>query len=191
MKETLARCGLATAAVGAVALGLVGGPAASAEPDAGAAQGPAPAKIVMKFNGEKQKLFFAGSKEVVAGQPLKIVNTVKPSKHGPHTFSLVQESLRPSTRAEGNRCFAPGKLCRRIAVAHKVDFDTFAIGQPVVKVGKSGWDRMFTKDAKGDSWFTAKLGATLSQKVTAAPGTSLDYFCAIHPEMKGTIDVVE
>ena len=189
MKRSLPRCGLATAAVGAVALGLVGGPAASAESDAGAAQGPAPAKIVMKFNGKK--LFFAGSKEVVAGQPLKIVNTVKPSKHGPHTFSLVQESLRPSTRAEANKCFAPGKLCRRIAVAHKVDFDTFAARLAVVKVGKSGWDRMFTKDAKGDSWFTAKLGATLSQKVTAAPGTSLEYFCAIHPEMKGTIDVVE
>ncbi|MDQ3647413.1 MAG: hypothetical protein M3433_02290 [Actinomycetota bacterium] len=189
MKRSLPHCGLATAAAGAVALGLVGGPAASADSDAGAAQGPAPAKIVMKFNGEK--LFFAGSKEVVAGRALKIVNTIKPRAHGPHTFTLVQESLRPSSGAEVNKCFAPGKICRRITVAHKVDFDTGATRLPVVKAGKSGWDRMFSKDAKGDSWFTAKLGATFSQKVTAAPGTSLDYFCAIHPEMKGTIDVVE
>ncbi|MDQ3588419.1 MAG: hypothetical protein M3375_08735 [Actinomycetota bacterium] len=189
MKRTLPRCGLATAAAGAVALGLVGGPAASAESDAGAAQGPAPAKIVMKFNGEK--LFFAGSKEVVAGRALKIVNTVKPSKHGPHTFSLAQESVIPRTKRAGERCFAPGGICRRIVAAHKVDFEKEAIGLPVVKAGKSGWDRMFSKAAKGDSWFTAKLGATLSQKVTAAPGTSLTYFCAIHPEMRGKIDVVE
>ncbi len=169
-------------------LGLVGGPAASAGPDAGAA-GPAPAKIVMKSNGKR--LFFTGADEVVAGQRLKIVNTIKPRAHGPHTFSLASESVIPGNRKEVNRCFAPGKICRRIALAHKVDFDTGATRLPVVKAGKFGWDRMFSNDAKGDSWFTIKLGATFSQKVTAKPGTSLSYFCAIHPEMQGKIDVVE
>jgi plastocyanin len=189
MKKTLARCGLATAATGAVALGLVGGPAASAEPDAGAAQGPAPAKIVMKFNGEK--LFFAGAKEVVAGQPLKIVNTIKPRKHGPHTFSLTEESVIPRTRRAGERCFAPSKICLAIAVAHKFNPRTEKVNLPVVKAGKSGWDKMFTKDAKGDSWYTEKLGGSFSQKVTAEPGTTLHYMCAVHPQMQGKIDVVE
>jgi plastocyanin len=188
MKKTLARCGLTTAATGAVALGLVGGPAASAEPDAGAAQGPAPAKIVMKVNGSK--LVFSGSSEVVAGQPLKIVNRTRPRKFGPHTFSLVEESLHPRP-TEFRKCFSPGKICLRIAAAHKFDPKTERVNLKVVKTGKPGWDRMFTSSAKGDSWFTEKLGASLSQKVTAAPGTTLHYMCAVHPEMHGEIDVVE
>ncbi len=189
MKRSLPRWGLATAAVGAVALGLVGGPAASADSDAGAAQGPAPAKIVMKFNGKK--LLFTGATEVVAGHPLKIVNATKPRKFGPHTFSLTEESLIPRTRRAGERCFAPSKICLAIAVAHKFNPRTEKVGLPVVKAGKPGWDKMFTENAKGDSWYTEKLGASFSQKVTAQPGTTLTYMCAVHPEMQGKIDVVE
>ncbi len=188
MKRNLPRCGVAAAAAGAVAFGLVGGPAASAGGSAGSAQ-EEPATIKMKFNGKR--FSFAGPTEVAAGQQLKILNTTKPRKVGPHTFSLVEESLLPATRKARKGCFAPGKICMDIAVAHKVNFKTEKVNKPVVKAGAAGWNRMFTKNAEGDSWFTVKLGASFSQKVTAEAGTTLTYLCAIHPEMQGRIEVVE
>ncbi len=188
MNGNLPRCGLAAAAAGAVVLGLVGGPAASAGSDAGATQA-SPATITMRFNGERT--FFAGAKQVVAGQPLRILNTSRPQRIGPHTFSLTKESVTPQTGRQFRNCFAPGGICRKIAVAHKIDFDTGASGARVVKAGLAGWDKEFTKTAKGDSWFSDRKGASFSQKVTALPGTTLHYFCAIHPEMSGEIRVVE
>ena len=187
MKRTRIRCGLAATAMGAVALGLIGGSPATAGPNAGAAK--APATIIGKFNGKR--LVFAAPKEVVAGQPLKIVNRTKPRKFGPHTFSLAEESLIPGTRREGEKCFSPGRICLDIAAAHEFNEKTGKVNRPVVRAGKSGWNRVFTRNAKGDSWYTEKLGASFSQKVTAAAGTTLYYVCAIHPEMQGKIDVVE
>ena len=187
MKRNLPRCGLATAATGALALGLVGGPAASADSDAGSAK--APATILMKFNGKR--FFFDGPEEVAAGQPLKIVNTTKPRKVGPHTFSLTEQSLRPNTPKERKQCFSPGKVCLQIAVAHEFDPKTEKINKDVVKAGKAGWDLEFTKRSEGDSWYTEKLGASFSQKVTAEAGTTLRYLCAVHVGMQGKIKVVE
>ncbi len=188
MTRNLPRCGLAAAATGALALGLAGGPAASAGSDAGTAK--APATIAMKFDGKK-RVFFDGPEEVVAGQPLKIVNMTKPRKIGPHTFSLTERDLRPDTKQERKGCFAPGKICLQIALAHEFDPKTEKINKDVVKTGKAGWDKQFTKKAAGDSWYTEKLGGTFSQKVSAEAGSTLFYLCAVHPGMKGKIEVVE
>ena len=187
MKRNLPRCGLAAAATGALALGLVGGPAASAGSDAGTAK--ASATIEMKFNGKR--FFFDGPEEVTAGQALKIVNKTKPRKLGPHTFSLTDQSLRPGTPKERKQCFSPGKVCLDIAVAHEFDPKTETINKDVVKAGKPGWDVEFTKRKEGDSWYTEKLGGSFSQKVSAEAGTTLRYFCAIHVGMQGKFKVVE
>ena len=120
-----------------------------------------------------------------------MLNKTKLRKFGPHTFSLVEQSVLPDTKKERRQCFSPGKLCMDIAVAHKFNPRTERINQKLVKAGNAGWDEAFTNRAKGDSWYTEKLGASFQQKVTAAPGTTLYYFCAIHPEMQRGIEVVE
>ena len=62
------------------------------------------------------------------------------------------------------------------------------MGRPVVDSGKTGWDKSFGK--KGDSWFAEAKGDKHSRKVTAKVGTTLTYFCAIHPNMVGKIKVI-
>ena len=182
------RYGMSAAAAGALAIAAVGGPAALADGGAGTAQ-EEPATINMKLtrNGPA----FGGAKQVTAGEQLRIVNRTKPRKIGPHTFSLTKASVIPNTRRESKNCFSPGHICMDIAVAHKFNPRTEKINQPIVKAGAPGWDREFTNSRKGDSWYTQTLGADFSQKVSAEAGTVLYYFCAIHPEMQGSIEVVD
>ena len=183
MNANLPRRGLASAAVGVLALALAGGPAASAGTDAG------PATIKMKLDGKR--LFFAGPAEVSSGQRLEIRNATKPRKVGPHTFSLTERSVRPNTKQERKRCFSPGQICMDIAIAHKFNPRTERVNQQVVKAGKAGWDLEFTDRSKGDSWYTEQLGESFTQKVTAEPGTTLRFMCAVHVGMQGKIKVVE
>ena len=180
------RYGMSAAAAGALAIAAVGGPAAIA--DGGGAAQAEPATINMKLtrNGPT----FGGAKQVTAGQQLRIVNRTKPRRVGPHTISLTRESVIPNTRKERRNCFTPGKICTAIAVAHKFNPRTEKINQPLVKAGAAGWDTEFTRRRKGDSWYTEKLGEDFSQVVSAEAGTVLHYFCAIHPEMRGEIEVV-
>ena len=179
------RLGLAAAV--AATLAVAGGPAASAGDEAGAAQ--SPATVLMKFNGKR--LLFDAPQQVSAGQTLQIVNRTKTRRFGPHTFSLVEETLLPDTRQERRGCFAPRKICLEIALAHEFDPRTERVDKKVVRAGRSGWSKMFTRDAKGDSWYTEKLGTSFGQPVTAEAGSTLSYMCAVHPEMQGKIEVVE
>ena len=94
--------------------------------------------------------------------------------HDPHTVSIVAAKDLPRS---AENCPA----CQAVQQAH------FPHGQnsppvPVVNVGKPGLDR------PGDSilWMSGRV----SVKVTAAAGTVLHYFCAVHPWMQGTITVV-
>jgi len=179
-----ARRGLpAAVAVGALAVALGAGPSG--------AQTPAePAEIVMKIDG--RSLDFKGSKQVVAGEQLRIRNATNPRRIGPHTFTLVTARLLPKPRSFKG-CFGRGRICRRVAVAHRVNFKTEKVGRPLFKTGKEGWDKSFTRNrtSTGDTWFTARKSETISQVVSAKAGTTLRYMCAIHPEMQGRIDVVQ
>ena len=77
-----------------------------------------------------------------------------------------------------------------IAAAHKFDEDTGTVGRPLVRAGKPGWNRPFTRERKGDTWYSETDGETFSQRVSARRGKTLRYVCAIHPEMQGKIKVV-
>lgn len=184
---TLRRRGLAAAALagGALMIGLGAGATASAGGDAGAAARTATVTMQLK-NG---KFFFTGSERVRAGSKLRIRNNTDPSKGGPHTFSLVSKSVVPDTRKEQSTCFESG-ICLPIAMAHEFDEATEKIGRPLVRAGRRGWDRSFTTKRKGDSWYTETDGETFSQKVSARPGRTLRYMCAVHPEMQGKIKVI-
>lgn len=167
------------ASVAALALVAIGaGSASAADP------------VVMEL--KKGKLIFSGPETVIAGEQLEIVNDTNPKQVGPHTFTLVTEESLPKTRKAMNSCFAPKKICLAIAQWHGFNPKTERISKNLVKAGPAGWSTMGNATGKkGDSWYTEKKGATFSQAVTATPGTSLYYICAVHPEMQGETEVVE
>jgi len=186
MMRNLPRCGLAATVAGALAFGLVGGPAASAE-DAGTA-GDA-ATITMNF--KRGKFFFSGATQVTAGADLRIRNSTNPRSGGPHTFTLVKRSLLPTTEQARARCGMFKGVCGDVARAHQINPKTFQVGRPLFKAGKPGWNKVFTAKAAGDTWYSETVNETFSQAVhPSAAGKSLSYMCVVHPEMQGRIKVV-
>jgi hypothetical protein len=179
----LARYGAATAGVAAIA--LIGGPAVLAQ-DPG--DTPEPTTITMEVQGKR--LFFDGPATVVRGQELQIVNNTSVRKVGPHTFSLAKKSVLPDTPREFRQCFTPGKICMDIATAHKFNPKTEKIAKPVVNAGVKGWNRGFTNNRTGDSWYTETKDESHTRRVTASAGSTLRFLCAVHPDMQGKIKVV-
>lgn len=126
---------------------------------------------------------------VRAGESLEVVNETDPKKVGPHSLSLVAESALPRTAQARKSCFAPGRLCERVARWHRLDFETGKVGTPLVDVGPKGWSTMGSATKKGDSWFTEKRDESIVRPISAEPQT-LHFFCLIHPWMQGETEVL-
>lgn len=173
-------------ALGAIAaLGLTGLVSTGAQAENGDADRAENATITMEVKGKK--LFFEGPRSVDRGGELEIVNNTDPKKIGPHTFSLIEKDLYPELSKEAiKECFKKG-VCLRILKAHKVDLKKEEVGRTVARFGKEGWDEAFGR--RGDSWFALQQDDSFSQKVSAKAGSTLYYFCDIHPEMQGKIKV--
>lgn len=173
-------------ALGAIAaLGVTGLVSTGARAESGDADRAESSTITMEAKGKE--LFFEGPRSIDRGNELEIVNDTDTKQIGPHTFSLIEKDLYPELSKEAIKaCFKKG-VCLRIAKAHKVDFKTEEIGRIVARVGKEGWDTSFGR--RGDSWFSLEQDESFSQKVSAKAGSTLYYFCAIHPEMQGKIKV--
>ena len=97
----------------------------------------------------------------------------------PHTLSIVDAADVPSTIDDVFNCGSPGTICDEV-------FQQFP-GQP------SGSEFV---NVSGDAGLDGRLdtlfllpGDSVSAPVTAAPGTTLYFMCAIHAWMQGTIDV--
>jgi plastocyanin len=184
--------GLIVAAV----LGVVAaGGSAVAFAAAAASKAPAHAKIVVK-GGESFKpnayvkntmRFVPDTITVRSGGTVTVATTTSE----PHTLSLVKRSDLPRSVAQVDSCemAAARSVCNALAQAHGVD-PTGPPPQgpppkPLVDVGNPGFDQ------PGDSTFIPPKGAggPVSFKVTAKPGTTLYYLCAIHPWMIGRISV--
>jgi plastocyanin len=170
---------LAAAVLGAALLALAGTALA------GGSKGPARAKIVIK-----------GSESLVPNAYLKIgfrfdAGTV-PIRHGGtvtltnltsdgHTLSIVKQSQVPRTIKQLQNCSA----CGAIAKSHGINFEGPPTEGPppilLVNVGAVGFD------APGDSVIIAPKGrgGPVTFKVTARPGTTLNFICAFHPWMEG------
>jgi hypothetical protein len=137
----------------------------------------------------KKGLRFVAPKFIYAGEELTVLNTTNPHKVGPHTFSMVEESLIPKTRKARQRCFTPKHICMAIAHWHGVKGNG-PVKQNPAKAGEPGWDTEGNLTTKGDSWFTGeKPKATITQVVSAPGGTEITFMCAIHPWMHGSIEV--
>lgn len=100
----------------------------------------------------------------------------------PHTLTIVNADERPTDVEGVFACGGPGTLCDEVfnTVGPQITDETQA--QFVNNGGDSGLD------ARLDTlWLPA--GTSITVPVTAAPGTTLAYFCAIHAWMQGTITV--
>ena len=170
------------AALAALSVVAVSGPASAQAPRAGAAV------ITMEQDGHD--LFFNAPETVERGQALKVKNATDPKKIGPHTFSLVNRKLIPKSQDEIKACGQDFKgICGEVTEWHEVDFQSGEVGRNPVEVGKQGWNRQGNLKRTGDSWVAEKENQSLSQKVSAPEGKTLHFFCAVHPEMQGKIRV--
>lgn len=175
----------AVAALGASV--LAGGPA-----DAATKHKPKPkpntiethGALKVKINGYIQdaQSFFPGTLTVKSGATVTLIN--KSRGGAPHSLSLLKRSALPKTGEAIMACAACGPLI----AAHQADPNTGEVKVPVVDVGRPGFDTMGDDTTAGDSVFLPPKGK-VKFKVTAKKGSTLSFFCAIHPWMQGTIKV--
>jgi plastocyanin len=140
--------------------------------------------LKVKINGYIQdaQRFFPGTISVKSGTTVKLINK---SKGGaPHSLSLLKRSALPRTGDDIEQCPACGPLL----AAHQANPDTGEVGVPLYDTGAPGFDTMGDTTTAGDSIFLPPQGK-VSFKVTAKKGTTLTFFCAVHPWMQGTIKV--
>lgn len=176
-------------AVPAAALTVIAGPGLSSAAETSATG----VTQVISMELTKGKLKFVGPESVTVGDQLEIVNDTNPRQVGPHTFSLVTKGSLPKTPKARKSCFTPKHICLAIAKWHGFSPKTERITVNPAKAGAAGWSTMGNATGKkGDSWFTGevKKGTHFSQEVTAEPGTTLYYLCAVHPWMQGKVGVV-
>ena len=140
--------------------------------------------LKIKINGYMQdaQSFFPGTLTVKSGTTVKLIN--KSQGGAPHSLSLLKRSALPKTGDEIMNCPACGPLI----AAHEADPNTGAVGKPLVDVGAPGFDTMGDEKTAGDSVFLPPQGK-VTFKVTAKKGSTLTFFCAIHPWMQGRIKV--
>lgn len=102
----------------------------------------------------------------------------------PHTATIVNKADLPSNFDELDACFEGGP-CGEALAAHDPNGDQEPPFVLVVNQGQPGLD------TAGDSLlFGGDLdNQSISARVTAASGTTLQYLCAIHPWMQGRIKV--
>jgi hypothetical protein len=148
------------------------------------------ANTVLIKGSKKSPIKFVYPKTIVTGEELTIENKSIPKAIGPHTFALVEESQWPETKPDRKKCFTPQHICRAIADWLGVVGEGPVTKNPA-KAGKPGWDTEGSLSKTGDVWFTGeKPGTSFTQRVTAAPGTTIHFMCAIHPWMHGSIEVL-
>ncbi len=147
--------------------------------------------IAIKGSSEKT-LHYVGPKTINEGEELEIVNQTDPHKVGPQTFSLVETSTIPKTKAQRENCAKKVGTCKTIMAWHGVK-QSGSAKTVVVNAGGEGWDTEGGLKTKGDSWFAGKMGASIAQGVaagaTAGPVT-LSFMSAFDPSLHGSITVL-
>ena len=160
----------AAGAIGVAAVGFAGSAAADQERAGGDS---ATIKMKMQDGGP----VFTGPDAIDRGEKLRVVNRTNPNQIGPHTFTLVKKGRKPYDR---------------IFAAHQIGPPpNFEVGKKSVDTGRKGWDRPFTRNHDGDSWYTERRNTSQTRKVKADVGKTIRYFCAIHPFMKGKFEVTD
>jgi hypothetical protein len=163
-------------------------------PSFASGKGPGPTANTVYIEGSRtEPLRFVAPETIVNGEELTIVNKTIPKQVGPHTFSLVEKSLRPETAKQRKTCFPKG-ICGTIAKWHGVKGPNSPPTKNPVKAGNPGWSTEGNRKRPGDSWFTGeKPRGKITEKVnvdTSEGPVTLHFMCAIHPWMQGEITVL-
>jgi plastocyanin len=179
MKSWNSRRALVAAALGAAVLSAAGSALAAG------GKGPAKAKVVAEGEESikpntyyKNTMHFEGGTVTIrSGGTVTLINKTTDG----HTLSLVKASQRPRTFKQVENC----AVCQAIEKSHGLNFEgPPAPGPPpirVVDVGAPGFD------TPGDSVIIGPKGrgGPVTFKITARPGSTLYFMCAIHPWMQG------
>jgi hypothetical protein len=124
---------------------------------------------------------------VKSGGTLHIVNDA--AGDGPHTFTVVTANELPRTVAQISNC----AICNTLAKAHGANPGSNT--PPKFQYLKRGVGQNTPPDVTGpgDSGITGpgKQGESINFKVTAKPGTVLEFMCLIHPWMQAKLLVVK
>ena len=131
---------------------------------------------------------FNAASTIKSGGTMKVVNKGA-MEAGPHTISLLKKSALPLTLAAAEPCFELQGVCAPLVAAHQIDPATQMPAVIEYNAGAEGFDTMGDAETAGDSLFIAPGQKTASFKVTAKKGSTLTYFCAVHPWMQGKIKV--
>jgi hypothetical protein len=129
--------------------------------------------------GIKDSMRFSPAKFAIASDGTLTIKGKTSEKEGPHTFSIVKASQEPTTKKQVENC----SVCNGFFKKHQVNEKTEKVGKPLVNTGAKGFD------APGDSIVIAPGKSTTKVDITAKPGTTLSYICAVHPWMQGKVTV--
>jgi plastocyanin len=179
----------ATAAVGLPALVLA--PAASAAKKKNTIQIVGGISIEINKGIKDNQRFISPLGKVKSGATVKVVNRKTPD---PHTISFAAKQFLPGDSFEEFET----AVFPLLGQAHGVPEDD-PNGEPSIFVVDNGVevpeggtleaDTVFTDTVMGDSAFIAPGQKSFSFKVTADAGSTLNFFCAVHPWMQGKIRV--
>jgi plastocyanin len=134
--------------------------------------------------------FAPGTLHVKSGSTITF--EVPNSQGETHTLTIAPKADLPRTVAQVSNC----TVCKQLAVGHLKNPGAAAHGGPLViahwilHAGKAS-DGSAGLSETGDSIAVQSGGAhnSITIKVTAKPGTTLHFFCAVHPWMQGKIVV--
>jgi uncharacterized cupredoxin-like copper-binding protein len=122
---------------------------------------------------------------VKSGGTIHIVNNA--ADEGPHTFTVLAPQDEPKSALQIVNC----KICEKLGKAHGANPNSDAPPKfPFLEDGV-GQKTPPSVDRPGDSGVTGpgKKGESIDLKVTAKPGTKLQFICLIHPWMQAELDV--
>jgi len=122
---------------------------------------------------------------VKSGGTLHIVNMA--AGEGPHTFTVLAAKDEPRTLAALFQC----KICEKLGKAHGANPNSNAPPKYPFLENGVGQQKAPLVDRPGDSGITGKgkKGESIDLKVTAKPGTKLNFMCLIHPWMQAVVVV--
>jgi plastocyanin len=181
MQSWNTRRALVSALLGASSLAVAGSAAAAG----GKGKGPAKAKIVVKGSESvKPNVYLNNTFHFVAGTvPIRSGGTVTLTNmtEDAHSLSIVQQSQVPRTIKQVQNC----AVCGAILQSHGINPEGPPVAGPppirLVDHGAAGFD------TPGDSILVGPKGrgGPVTFKVTARPGTTLSFICALHSWMQG------
>jgi len=121
--------------------------------------------------------FTPGHHVINSGETLTLEHSDRTGE--PHTLSIVDADEVPGDIDAAFNCGAPGTVCDEI-------FQLFPQGPPPAFIDAPGTGAGL--DGRLDTLFV-ESGGSASAEVTAEPGTTLHFICAIHAWMQGEITV--